>query len=1197
MRKVLLVILFFINISSVFGQRDVTPPIEVSRTNVSTPEVSQLIKYDEFPNLDFIGKSDISIPLYSIKFGSLTIPIALSYNVKGNKVADIAPNTGLGWSLIANGVITLKINDIDDFEDSYSYYANSSYEPEQSTAWHRSVKGYQTVVNDDTTSDGEIYLGSRMWDADDYLIDAAPDFYNISAPGFTDKFYLTGILNHDIMQDGISVKDVPFKAKFFNNYGAKLLQDKLDFTINPNYVTYQSVIGNSGSSFGSMGSGQIDYCIKEFKIANQNGYIYDFADPQERSQKTIPYGLYEPGQYSLHSNSWLLSSIKDPISNNTLTYIYENYENNYENLDLYSNSGIDLGSYPVKGLENGSFPTDRGSKEWNSINKTSFPNSKRLKTIKFDEGEVDFIYNLDRIDYPGQALTKIEVKNLGGRVIKTINLNYDYFGTGNNCSDNYQCKRLKLLSIDDSSSGSYNFTYGNSKISNTFPQRNSSKTDFLGYFNNNSSDITFSETDFHPYERFYPDSKIYFYPDLTKDQLLPFALTNRTANTVSGTIDRSPNSQSQIGLLTTIKYPTGGLLKIDYENDDFLYEGQKYILGSSRVKSINLTADGDQNKEIHYNYVNEDGTSSGQINFFTPPSKLKNTVISTGIGFGNGAVIGYSRIVEETTGKGKVEKLFSNFSDYPDQIMTISEPNLTQPIKNFIKFFKFPLSYVQTYDNRRGQLKQSSAFAEGNSSPLKTDTYQYDFKVRDVLNLNKIVSAYDDPNLPYRVYSFNANNTLSIYSNNLLKQTNQNSFTNGSIITENNFDYDSTYNFLRLKTSKDLGTLKEESEKYTYPNDISLQKLIDANILNLPIKIETFKDNKKISRLIKEFTDPATVNETAEINYGIEDRTIGGNVTFDQYDSKSNLLQFTTNNGTPTTIIWGYNQTKPIAKIIGASYPRAVGSNKPDPGNEIPNNLIKNIVDASNAIPYSESSLLTALDAFRTDPLLSKYQISTFSWIPLVGVSNITPPSGIRQNYTYDTTTNKLQSVKDVNGNILKEYKYNYASEVYYNSLKSQIFTRNNCDASAIGGTYTYTVPPNQYTSILSQADADQKAQNDININGPSAANVNGTCSPISCSLSFYFSGGGGVTVDNNINYKIRLGFSTGSNSTNQPWSTGVTVAAINGTCRPNSDYSGYNGQIYYTVKTNGDIIIRSGNGNYPNNTNLGPFDLFVPIN
>ncbi|MEF9478456.1 DUF5977 domain-containing protein [Chryseobacterium sp. 1B4] len=123
-----------------------------------------------------------------------------------------------------------------------------------------------------------------------------------------------------------------------------------------------------------------------------------------------------------------------------------------------------------------------------------------------------------------------------------------------------------------------------------------------------------------------------------------------------------------------------------------------------------------------------------------------------------------------------------------------------------------------------------------------------------------------------------------------------------------------------------------------------------------------------------------------------------------------------------------------------------------------------------------------------------------------------------------------------------------------------------------------YTVPAGKYSSTISQAVVDQTALDDIAANGQYYANANGLCNSTTyCSLSFNssigISGGGSASVTTNAMYKVSFGFSSGSNSVNLPWTTtGVKVADIVGNCRPTSDYSSYNGQVYYTIKTNGRL-------------------------
>ncbi|MCU7615562.1 hypothetical protein N0B16_14110, partial [Chryseobacterium sp. GMJ5] len=142
-------------------------------------------------------------------------------------------------------------------------------------------------------------------------------------------------------------------------------------------------------------------------------------------------------------------------------------------------------------------------------------------------------------------------------------------------------------------------------------------------------------------------------------------------------------------------------------------------------------------------------------------------------------------------------------------------------------------------------------------------------------------------------------------------------------------------------------------------------------------------------------------------------------VTYDRYDSKGNLQQYTTKDGISTAIVWGYNSTQPIAKVEGMSYDQLVNSG-----------LLTAILSASDSDavnPATEPALLTALDTFRKSAALSGSQVTTYTYDPLIGVTSITPPSGIREVYLYDTA-NRLKEIRenDASGKLLKEFKYNY---------------------------------------------------------------------------------------------------------------------------------------------------------------------------
>ena len=57
--------------------------------------------------------------------------------------------------------------------------------------------------------------------------------------------------------------------------------------------------------------------------------------------------------------------------------------------------------------------------------------------------------------------------------------------------------------------------------------------------------------------------------------------------------------------------------------------------------------------------------------------------------------------------------------------------------------------------------------------------------------------------------------------------------------------------------------------------------------------------------------------------------------------------------------------------------------------------------------------------------LIPEAMITTYVYKPLVGVTQITGPYGISENYKYDET-NRLEEIKNDKGEVLKTFEYNY---------------------------------------------------------------------------------------------------------------------------------------------------------------------------
>lgn len=224
---------------------------------------------------------------------------------------------------------------------------------------------------------------------------------------------------------------------------------------------------------------------------------------------------------------------------------------------------------------------------------------------------------------------------------------------------------------------------------------------------------------------------------------------------------------------------------------------------------------------------------------------------------------------------------------------------------------------------------------------------------------------------------------------------------------------------------------KTNETTYQYAHEKANQLMIDKNMIGIPLETTTTRTiNGTTKTLGKTETIYPTslptsqtgnlVLPTSVLSYDLQNPTSSTTeVTYDKYDNKGNIQQYTTKDGIPTAIIWGYNNTQPIAKVVGATHAQV-------------SSLAAVIISASDtdasAIPGNdETAILTALDTFRKDSSMAGYQITTYTYDPLIGVRSITPPSGTREVYLYDSA-NRLMEIREGSqtGKLLKEFKYNY---------------------------------------------------------------------------------------------------------------------------------------------------------------------------
>lgn len=237
-----------------------------------------------------------------------------------------------------------------------------------------------------------------------------------------------------------------------------------------------------------------------------------------------------------------------------------------------------------------------------------------------------------------------------------------------------------------------------------------------------------------------------------------------------------------------------------------------------------------------------------------------------------------------------------------------------------------------------------------------------------------------------------------------------------SLVSISEISY-SPYNFAvsKVKETSPEGIITEKNIKY--PSDLSNTKLMTANILDVPLETETKVNGVLTEKAETKYENTSHLYPTSLAIYDLSSQTAITKAVISSYDNKGNVREIISPNGIPTATIYGYNQTQPIAKVVGATYDQIASLS-----------VVTAAVTASNndaTDPANEPTLLTALENLRKNTAMKEYSVTTYTYDPLIGITSTTSPNGQREIYKYDTA-GRLLRTEDSDGKLLRENGYNY---------------------------------------------------------------------------------------------------------------------------------------------------------------------------
>ncbi len=150
-------------------------------------------------------------------------------------------------------------------------------------------------------------------------------------------------------------------------------------------------------------------------------------------------------------------------------------------------------------------------------------------------------------------------------------------------------------------------------------------------------------------------------------------------------------------------------------------------------------------------------------------------------------------------------------------------------------------------------------------------------------------------------------------------------------------------------------------------------------------------------------------------------------ITYEDYsDDKGNLKQYKIEGTTENTYLWGYNNSYPVIRgenidsvTLQTEVDAAISAVSPSYAN------LDAFLSSINNDTVPSANWKTFNDNLRNNTALAGAMISTYTYDPLIGVTSMTDPKGYTIYYEYDDL-NRLEFVKDADGNLLSENKYNY---------------------------------------------------------------------------------------------------------------------------------------------------------------------------
>lgn len=1025
--------------------------VEKRALNPVTPITYQFMKFGEMPVSEYTGIPEISIPLYTIEMPGVSLPLTLRYHSKGVRVAEEADWVGLGWDL-SFGSIAQIVNDKDDLSSLYTKshlpYTLSRM-PSQYNFIRTSPPTYTDMSIDngtksalcDNTYSFITIEDSRAsvpngWDVSSYL-----DFYNVGTTDYEKDIFSANVLGENLL----------IIMKFQNKTGFSRYSDTIISVLNktgykiklrtpiPSTKTWMITTPQGISCFFE----EVNY---NYASSFSNSFSYSVANSSLANKSDNQYSTAAKDLPPLVSRCWQITKIKsicgDSIIFNYSTkkfVITDNKTTTWKvgstNRSIHDSNnpdgwgpGYDGGPYYgyipdfMKSID-GTFPHDVD--HYATSGTINFQEKSYVSSIQFSGNTLNF-FTSPRTDLINTArLDSIQIINSLNSRVKSIGFQYDYFNSElSGCGyitikPSQITKRLKLSSMSTQKDEIYRFSYNSTLL----PPKNSFAVDFWGYYNGCITNQT-------PFPNVIDFKDQYTY-DKTKQDLY---------NSKSSKLYAVDN-YCKAGILEKIQYPTGGYCNFYFSlncfdnykvpNDPNKTNTSLYWGNGLKIDSIVHTDA--SNHIVNRKYYQYDGGKlQTPLHFFYSKSEsyweydtqfAKNyngTIYSTlstnsfqPNPTGSGTGVGYSKVKISnlsSTNSGSSTKFYSN---QPDITCSISQGDLVESVPSYHKGLDNGTLIREEIRDNNNLLLGANRYSYSLVTPA---TIEYNARItnkgRYYIGIGYLDKSHDEMMVSY--YPLYKPQTM------LTTKYNVSYKNNDSLTVEEYFTYN-VNNLLNFKGSSTSFVSQSNSESYLYPGDILnnskydqaekdlMTKLIENNRLSDVIETQSTRVTRGVlsTKITHKGYSPCSLLPI-EYKSGINNGTLQTDITY-TYNSSKKIIQSTDKSNLQTVFLWGYNSQNLVAIIKNASYSQVTSALGVDP----------------ETLSASPSPDMTKIDVLRR--LLPNAQVTTYTYTPLIGITSVTDPKGVKTTYEYDTY-GRLKTTYDNSMQLIQTTNYNFGT-------------------------------------------------------------------------------------------------------------------------------------------------------------------------